>query len=87
MLVGKGLSAPATGKKTNPNLLHVPQIKANWLISPPPSPPEDWEPRQEDGPNDVPYTDLYPKETANGVTLLLEQTENTPQIQICVLDH
>jgi len=61
--------------------LQPPKARANWLISPPPSPPEDWEPVPEDGPNKIPFIDLIP-ETRDGVTVLLEQTESTPQIQI-----
>jgi len=61
--------------------LQPPKARANWLISPPPSPPEDWEPTPEDGPNKIPFIDLFP-ETRDGVTVLLDQTETTPQIQI-----
>jgi len=61
--------------------LQVPKSRANWLISPPPSPPEGWEPTNEDGPNKIAYTDLIP-EIRDGVTVLLEQTDVTPQIQI-----
>jgi len=63
------------------NSLHPPKARANWLISPPPSPPENWEPILEGGPNKIPFIDLTP-DTRDGVTVLLDQTETTPQIQI-----
>ena len=69
-LVGR-LNAPAsapprpTNAAVDPHeltqrLLTVPPKPRNFLISPPPSPPEEWQQTKEDGPNSVPYVDLTP---------------------------
>ena len=49
------IEAPAEGP--DPKYLRPPDIEKNFLISPPGSPPEGWEPIKEDPPNSVPLAD------------------------------
>eukprot|EP01126_Amoeba_proteus_P014058 TRINITY_DN16086_c0_g1_i1.p1 TRINITY_DN16086_c0_g1~~TRINITY_DN16086_c0_g1_i1.p1 ORF type:complete len:101 (+),score=13.13 TRINITY_DN16086_c0_g1_i1:86-388(+) len=66
---------------TTSQTLLPPQPKRVWAISPPPSPPEGWEPRKEDGPNKITYQDLTETQVG-GVTIILPGSENTPLIKL-----
>lgn len=60
------------------SLLIPPQLRS-FLLSPPPSPPEGWEPKDEEI-NKIPYTDLTPTEMPDGSFQLLPKTPSSPSI-------
>ena len=73
--------------------LKVPELEKNFLISPPGSPPEGWEPIKEDPPNLTPLADdiitalkqLELRRNYSGVEVVLDPDEGSG-IGICVED-
>ena len=62
-------------------LLLVPPHKTNFLISPPPSPPDDWIPGPEDGPNSLQAPDVdEPIVLDSHVVLLSTDSQDMPNI-------
>ncbi|PRP77721.1 hypothetical protein PROFUN_00582 [Planoprotostelium fungivorum] len=59
--------------------LDVPKAQRNWMLSPPPSPPQGWKPFRE-APNMIPFVDLDPVQV-DGQTILLENVDQ-PKITI-----
>jgi len=75
------------------SFLKVPDLEKNFLISPPGSPPEGWEPIREDPPNLTPLADdliaalkqLQLRRHGSGVEVVLDPNEGSG-IRICVQD-
>jgi hypothetical protein len=88
-----GLTQTRTDEELAKNLL-VPPHKTNFLLSPPPSPPESWVPAEEHGPNCITSVDLPPPvvlatDGAKTKLMLLDKTPMTPLITLdeCERSH